>query len=215
MADDLDEVLSVLERQDAESRQRLLADLFMQRRDELRAMVEVRLTPRLRRRIDPSDVLQESFLEASKRLDEFLKTRPMRLSLWFRFLTGQKLRDCYRRHLRAKARDARREVSIFGSSVPAVSSALLAEQLVAKGPSPSQEVMRAELRARIEAALEGMEPLDREILVLRHFEQLRNTDVAELLGLGVSAASKRYLRSLERLRQVLEKAPGAENGSPS
>jgi RNA polymerase sigma-70 factor (ECF subfamily) len=159
---------------DEVERQALLARFFGAHRDRLRRMVEVRLDPRLKPRVDPSDILQEVFLEAAKRLREYLRDAPAPLFLWLRRLAAQKLRDAHRRHLATKARDARREVSIDRQAPAAVSSVILAEQLAAKGASPDEEAILAEIRRRLQAAIESMDPGHREILVLRHVEHLTN-----------------------------------------
>jgi RNA polymerase sigma-70 factor (ECF subfamily) len=197
---------------DEPSRQKLLADLFTRHRNKLRAMIQIRLDPLLRSKLDPSDILQDSFLDASRRLPEYLERRPMPLHLWFRFLTAQKLRDHHRRLLGAHARDARREISMFGEPMPGASSVVLVARLAAEGPSPSQMAMRSELMAQLEKALDEMDPVDREILALRHFECLSNIEVARLLSLEESTASKRYIRALERLKGVLAGFSGDRGG---
>jgi RNA polymerase sigma-70 factor (ECF subfamily) len=128
----------------------------------------------------------------------------MPMFLWLRFLTGQKLLQLHRRHLGVQARNAGREVSCSRWSAPEASSATLAAWLVGRLSSPSHAAARAELCSQLHTALDQIEPLDREILVLRHFEQLTNAEVAHVLGIQESAASKRYVRALERLKGVLQ-----------
>jgi RNA polymerase sigma-70 factor (ECF subfamily) len=79
--------------------------------------------------------------------------------------------------------------------------------------SPSQAAIRHELQARLHAALDEMNPLDREILALRHFEELSNNEVARVLEITPEAASKRYLRALRRLREILDEPPESQGGS--
>ena len=189
-----------------------LTELFSRYRKRLKQMVRLRLNRRLQGRIDDSDVLQEAFLEAAKRLPEYLADRPLPFFLWLRHLTGEKLIDAHRRHLGARMRDAAQEVSLHRGPMPAASSASLAAQLLGRLTSPSQAAVKAETRLRVQEALNRMEPLDREVLALRHFEQLSNAEVAETLGLNESTASSRYLRALKRLKDELCDLPGLFHG---
>jgi RNA polymerase sigma-70 factor, ECF subfamily len=182
--------------------------LLDRHRERLRRMVALRLDRRLQGRIDPSDVLQEACLEAATRLDEFLGQAEMPFYLWLRFLIGQKLLQLHRHHLGAQARDASREVSLYRGSIPETSSAALAAQLLGRGPRPSEVAVRAEMKIRLQEALNRMDPLDREVLALRHFEHLNNAETARLLDIQESAASKRYIRALRRLKDILSRLPG-------
>jgi RNA polymerase sigma-70 factor (ECF subfamily) len=188
---------------DAE-RKDLLSRLFDSGRDRLRRMVALRLDPRLQRRLDPSDVIQEAYVEAAARLDEYLRATPMPVYLWLRRITAQKLADLQRRHLGAKARDVRKEVHALESPIPEASSITLAAQLVAQGLSPSEEALRREAEDRVRAALEEMDPIDREVIALRHFEELSNVEVSRVLGIEPAAASKRHSAALRRLGKVLK-----------
>ncbi len=167
-------------------------------------MVRLRMDRRLQARMDASDVVQEVFLEASRRLEEYLRDRPMPFFLWLRFLTDQRIVALHRFHLGAQARDARREVVLRRRALLDSTSAALAEQIAASGPSPSQGAARGEVEERVRRALAALDPDDREVLALRHFEQLSNAEAAQSLGIEPSAASKRYVRALGRLREVLE-----------
>ena len=180
----------------------------VEHRDRLRRMVRLRLDPRLHGRIDPSDVLQEALLEAALRLDEYRRNPALPMFLWLRFLTGQKLLQLHRRHLGVQARDAAREISLHRGPLPEATSAALAAQLVGRHSSPSKAAMRAEVKLKLEQALNQMDPIDREVLVLRHFEQLSNAETAQSLGIEESAASKRYVRALKRLKGHLGSFPG-------
>jgi RNA polymerase sigma-70 factor (ECF subfamily) len=177
-------------------------------RERLRRMVALRLDRRLQGRIDASDVIQEAYLEASARLAEYLKQPPMPFFLWLRFLTSQKLLQLHRHHLGAQARDAGREVSLYRGALPGASSADLAAQLLGHSTRPSEAAIRAEMKIRLQEALNSMEPLDREVLALRHFEHLNNAETAQTLGIQESAASKRYLRALKKLKEILTRMPG-------
>jgi RNA polymerase sigma-70 factor (ECF subfamily) len=182
--------------------------LLDRHRERLRRMVALRLDRRLQGRIDPSDVIQETYLEASSRLAAYLKEPTMPFFLWLRFLTGQKLLELHRRHLGTLQRDAGREVALYRGRLPETTSAALAAQLLGRHTRPSEAAIRAELKIRLQEALNSMDPLDREVLALRHFEQLTNVETAQVLEIQESAASKRYLRALKRLKEILTSIPG-------
>jgi RNA polymerase sigma-70 factor (ECF subfamily) len=206
MTDDggLDELL----RQAAAGDQQALDQLFSRFRKRLKQMVRLRLNRRLQGRIDDSDILQEAYLEAARRLPAYLEDRPLPFFLWLRHLTGEKLIDAHRRHLGAQKRDAGHEVSLHRGPMPSASSASLAAQLLGRLTSPSLAAVKAETRLRVQEVLNSMDSLDREILALRHFEQLNNVEVAQTLGLNESTASSRYLRALKRLKDELSHLPG-------
>jgi len=182
-------------------------ELFARYRDRLRAMVRLRLNRRLQGRVDPSDVLQDAYLEVSRGLADYLRAPTLPFFLWLRHITGQKLIMVHRQHLGAQMRDADKEVSLYRGALPEASSASLANQLLGRLTSVSQAAMRAELQIRVQEALAGMEPLDREVLALRHFEMLTNAETAQVLGIRKSAASNRYVRALERLKEILAGLP--------
>jgi RNA polymerase sigma-70 factor (ECF subfamily) len=178
-------------------------------RNRLRRMVALRLDERLKGRIDPSDVIQEAFLEATERRSEYVcQPDPMPPFLWLRFLVLQRLQLIHRRQLGTRSRDARREVSIHGGPFPAATSEELAAQLLGRDTRASEVAIRAERKRQLQEALDLMDPIDREVLVLRHFEQLSNGECARVLGLSESAATKRYLRALQRLKEMLSALPG-------
>ena len=189
---------------DAEAR----GALIDQYRERLHRAVALRLDPRIRQRLDASDVLQEATIDALKRFDEYFRNPEMPLFLWLRFLAIQRVQAAHREHLGADCRDARREAKAGPDLVPPPSSADLAAQLVAGHTSPSQAAMRRESQKRIEEALDKMDPLDREVIALRHVEQLRNVEVALCLDITPSAATKRYLRAMQRLREILKNMSG-------
>ncbi len=158
-------------------------------------------------------MIQEAFLEATeRRIDYERETGPMSPFLWLRFLTLQRLQIVHRRHLGTRSRDAGREVSIQGIASPAATSAAIAAQLLGRETRASEVAIRAERKLRLQEALNTMDLLDREVLVLRHFEQLSNGESARVLGLSESAATKRYIRALKRLKDILTALPGAETG---
>jgi RNA polymerase sigma-70 factor (ECF subfamily) len=201
-------------RRAAEGDGQALGGLFDRHRDRLRRMVQVRLDRRLQGRIDPSDVLQEAYLEFARSLADYLGNPAVPFFLWLRYITGMKLQALHRHHLGTKARDAGREVSLHRAALPRASSVSLAAQLLGRHTTPSQAAVRAELRARVQEALNCMEALDREVLALRHFEQLSNAEAAQVLGISETAASNRFVRALKRLKKVLLSVPGLADAPP-
>jgi RNA polymerase sigma-70 factor (ECF subfamily) len=185
-----------------------LAELWGRHHGRLRRMVALRLDRRLQGRVDPSDVLQEAYLDLSDRVPDYARDRPMPAYLWMRLVAGQRLMQVHRRHLGAAIRDAGREVSLHRGPLPPASSASLAAHLLGRVTSASEAAVRAERRLQLQEALNAMDPADREVLALRHFEELTNGEVATLLGLAKTAASNRYIRALGRLRSLLEAIPG-------
>jgi RNA polymerase sigma-70 factor (ECF subfamily) len=193
-----------------------LAELWRRHHGRLRRMVALRLDRRLQGRVDPSDVLQEAYLDLSDRVLDHARDRPIPAYLWLRLVAGQRLMQVHRRHLGAAMRDAGREVSLHRGPLPPASSASLAAHLLGRVTSVSEAAVRAERRLQLQEALNAMDPTDREILALRHFEELTNGEVATLLGLTKTAASNRYIRALGRLRSLLEAIPGfLDNPTPS
>jgi RNA polymerase sigma-70 factor, ECF subfamily len=186
--------------------------MFERHRDRLRRMVEIRLDSRLKARLDASDVVQEAYLEVATRLDEYVRDPKLPPFLWLRLVVGERLMKLHRHHLGAQMRDAGREVSLFRGALPAASSAALAAQLLGRYTSPTQAILRAERILRLQEALNTLEPIDREILSLRHFEELTAAETARVLDIEESAAAKRYFRALKRLKDVLAAMPGGQEG---
>jgi RNA polymerase sigma-70 factor (ECF subfamily) len=211
MAGSVDDTSILIGAKSPEERKRVLADLFVKYTDRLKAMVRLRLDPRLKGRLDPSDVLQEAYLEASRRLEEYTQKPALPFHLWLRLITGQRLLDLARYHTRAR-RDARHDQPLPGERIPEATSLGLTDALIEDGTSPSQAAAREELRQKVTEALESMDPVDREVLALRHFEQLSNGEVAGVLGIEESAASKRYFRALDKLRKIVGNNPGEGQG---
>ncbi len=195
-------------RRAASGDQDALAQVFGLYRDRLRQMVRLRLDRRLQGRLDPSDVIQEAYLDFARRLPDYAREPAMPFYLWLRFLTGQRLIDLHRQHLGAKMRDAGQEVSLYRGALPQASSVSLAAQLLGRLTSASRAAIRAETQIRVQEALNSMDPLDREVLTLRHFEMLSNDETAAVLGIRKSAASNRYIRALKRLKAILSALPG-------
>jgi RNA polymerase sigma-70 factor (ECF subfamily) len=195
-----------------EGDQAALGALFALYREQLRRMVRLRLDQRLYGRLDPSDVLQEAYLDVARRFPEYTAAPTVSFYLWLRALTGQRLIDLHRQHLGAQMRDVGREVSLYRGALPQASSVALAHQLLAGLTSPTQAALRAEMQIQLQEALNNLDPLDREVVVLRHFEELNNTETAEVLGIEPAAASKRYIRALRRLKAILDQLPGFFSG---
>jgi RNA polymerase sigma-70 factor, ECF subfamily len=172
-------------------------------RPRLRRMVAQRLDPRLHGRIDPSDVIQETYLEASGRLAEYLRKPALPFPVWLQFLAGQKLVTLHRHHLGCQMRAAGREVSLRPAGPAESPSAAPAGQVPGREERPSEAVARAERRDRLREALDALDLPDREILALRHFEQLSLAEAAAALGITESGACRRHMRALARLKDVL------------
>lgn len=178
-------------------------EVLVRHRARLRRMVEARLDRRVRGRVDPSDVLQDGFADAVAKFPGYLAAPKLPLFLWLRLIVGERLAKIHRDHLGAQIRDAGREVSLYRGPMPAASSAALAAHLLGKETSPTQAAVRAERLLRLQEALNALDPLDREILSLRHFEELTHAEAATVLDIGEAAAAKRYVRALKRLKDVL------------
>ena len=186
--------------------QAALGELFDCHRGKLRRMVELRLDHRLAGRVSASDVLQEAYLDALKRVEHYFAKPGQPFFGWLRLVVGQRIADVHREHLAGK-RDAGREIGMNRGGQGA-DSACLAAVLLGNLSSPSQAAQRNETFAMLEEALRQMDELDREVLALRHFEELSNTETADILGIQPAAASKRYVRALARLKEILEGIPG-------
>jgi RNA polymerase sigma-70 factor, ECF subfamily len=186
--------------------------LLARHRDRLCRMVEMRLDTRLQARLDASDVVQEAYVDVTARLEEYLRDPKLPLFLWLRLVVGERLVRLHRHHLGTQMRDAGREVSLYRGALPAASSAALAAQLLGRHTSPTQAVVRAERILRVQEALNTLDPLDREVLSLRHFEELTAAEAAQVLGIEASTAAKRYFRALKRLKEILAAMPGAQEG---
>jgi RNA polymerase sigma-70 factor (ECF subfamily) len=182
--------------------------LFERHRQRLRRMVELRLDDRLRGRVDPSDVLQEAFIDLAHKLAEYDRKGNLPFFLWLRLVTGERLLQVHRRHLTAEKRDARREARVLPDGLPEATSMALAALLVGQWTSAGQRMVRLEMQAKLHETLQQLDDVDREVIGLRHFEELTNAEVACVLNLGKTAASNRYIRAIKRLKERLEKIPG-------
>lgn len=196
---------SELERRLKEGDQSAFGELFTLHRPRIWQIINFRLSDRIRGRLDPDDVVQDVFLEAEKRLEHYFDGDFPSLFLWLRLVTNQTLSKIHRTHLGTEARDAAREATRSPQKGWGDTSLCLSRCFVAHITSPSQAAVRGELLQEVKQALESMSEMDREVVALRHFEELTNQEVAVELGIQPKAASIRYMRALQRLRSVLER----------
>jgi RNA polymerase sigma-70 factor (ECF subfamily) len=173
----------------------------------LKSIATFRLDPRLRGRIDAADVMQEAFIAATARRTEFFQQSSQPLFLWLRWMVGNTLLKLHHHHFGVHKRDARREISSVrcgnADDGPDTTRAALVAQLTSGATGPATAAGRAELHARLNAALDKLDATDREVLALRHYEQLTSAEAAQVLGIQERAAAKRYTRAIERLREIL------------
>jgi len=191
-----------------------LARLFDHYRERLWRIVQFRMDRRLIGRVDADDVLQEAYLDAEKRIVHFLYDSPDSFFIWLRLIVNQTLIDVHRRHLETQSRDANRERSLSSGWSPESTSFSLSQHLLGEMTTPSQLALKAELAEQLNLALEGMNHLDQEVLAMRHFEELSNSETARALGISEQAASLRYVRAIGRLRKILEALPGFRERMP-
>ena len=201
------ETVRLIERSQAGDTQ-ALNELFTRHRERLCRMVEMRLDRRLQARIGASDVIQDAYVDIVDRLEEYLRDPKLPFFLWLRLVVGERLLKLHRHHLGTQRRDAGREVALFRGALPQASSAALAAQLLGKHTSPTQAAVRAERLLRLQEALNTLDPMDREVLALRHFEELTSAEAAQVLEIEEEAAAKRYVRALRRLKKTMASMPG-------
>jgi RNA polymerase sigma-70 factor (ECF subfamily) len=161
--------------------------------------------------MDADDILQEAYVDAAQRIEHYTQDPSKSFYIWLRLIVTQTMVDAHRRHLGTKKRDVRREQKKH-HAYPEATSVSLARRLIGSIATPSQAAVKAEALQQLEQALEQMDPIDQEVLALRHFEELTNTEVAEVLGIQQKAASIRYVRAIARLKEVLAKVPGFFDG---
>ena len=212
MAHDPSDTDDLVERLRGGDRQ-ALTDLFQRYRDRVRRMVELRMDARLQGRVDASDVLQDAFLDTVARVDSYLQRPDLPAFLWLRLIVGERLAICQRRHLGARMRDAGQEVSLYRDPLPQATSAALASMLLGHLTSPTEAAARAEMVLRVQEALNALDPLDRELVALRHFEQLSRAETAQILGITENVVAKRYIKALVKLKEILAMRPGDPQGS--
>ena len=204
---ELPEHLSPLLHDASRGNEQALAELFEKHRPRLRRMVELRMDNRIRGRVSPSDVLQETYVDLAKQLEGYLEKPDLPFYVWMRWLTGQRLAKVHRYHLDAAKRDASQEIALYRGHLPQATSFALASKLIASVSSIGGKVIRIEQQAKLQEALNSLDEDDREVLAMRHFEQLTNSEVAVILEISESAATKRYSRALLRLKKQLKQFP--------
>jgi RNA polymerase sigma-70 factor (ECF subfamily) len=188
-------------------------ELLDRHREALRNMIRSRMDQKLARRVDASDVVQDVLLEASQRLADYIGDPKLPFGLWLRQMAQDRIIDLHRRHRVARRRSLDREQQHRARAAGDKSSLELAAQLRDPELTPAAASLRKELHERFVEAIDGLEEEDREILLMRHFEQLTNSQAAELLGLSQPAAGMRHLRALRRLREVLGEAAEDSSGN--
>jgi len=189
-----------------------LAEAFTAYRERLQRMVALRMDARVQRRLDASDVVQQAYVDAAQQLPNYMKDPKLPFYLWLRIITGQRMAKLHRQHLAAAKQNVAREISLDCGRLPAASSFHLAAHLIGNFTSPSQHAVRDELRARVQQVLDEMAADDREILALRHFEQMTIRESASVLGITETAASSRYRRALLKIKRAFEQVPGLLDG---
>jgi RNA polymerase sigma-70 factor (ECF subfamily) len=176
--------------------------LLARHREAMRRMIDMRLDPAIAQRVDASDIVQDVFLEASRRLADYLRDPDMPFHLWLRHMARDHIIDAHRRHRQAQRRSVDKERPLQAPLADRSSVELIA-QLVDRELTPATAAIRQEMEKRFQEAIALLSDDDREIILMRHFEQLSNQEAATALGLSEAAASMRYLRALRRLRATL------------
>jgi RNA polymerase sigma-70 factor (ECF subfamily) len=180
--------------------------LLERHRERLARMVRTRMDPRVRGRIDPSDVVQETLAAASQKMTRYLSEQPLPFYPWLRQIAWEKLCHLHDRHLRAAKRSVLRE-HFFHPDISDESALELAERFIGQSSSPSAEALRHELRQRVRQALDALPEADREVLLLRYLEQLPSREIAIIMGVSEAAVNMRHMRSLQRMRKILSSDP--------
>lgn len=183
-------------------------ELLERHRESLHRLVSLRADRAIQGRVDASDIVQDALIEANRRLSDYLQEPRMPFHLWLRQIAKDRIIDAHRRHRGAGQRSVDREQSL--AACQDQSALDLAAQLRdGRELTPATAMLRQELQERFRAALAQLDETDREIIEMRHFEQLANQDVAQALSLSEAAAGMRYLRAMRRLRALLDEVPSA------
>ena len=181
-------------------------ELLERHRGRLRQMVAARMDRRLAARLDVSDVVQEALADAHGELEAYLRDRPLPFYPWLRRFAWERLMKLHRHHLLAQRRSVSREEPA-GPALPDESVLQLADRLLATGTSPSRQVLRNEQATRVRATLAALATDDREVLVMRHLEQMETDEIASAPGITAGAVRVGLLRALRCLRPLLEDRP--------
>ena len=203
MTPDLPQQQEIIQRLE-QDREEALAELYQLVRERLRRVIDFRLDHRLTGRVSNSDVLQETYVRAAQRIDSYLEKPDMPFFVWLRLEANQRLQEIHRFHFGAEKRDIRREVKPIGKQGQGNTSVQLAAHIVAQMTSPSGVFQKAQQIDALEKTLSEMNDTDREVIALRHFEELSNIETAKVLGIEPEAASKRYIRALKRLKEIMQ-----------
>ncbi len=195
-----DELLTLARKGDSEA----INQLMERHRDSLRHLVRMRLDRQIQPRVDASDIVQDVLIEASRRLDDYLANPVMPFHLWVRHIAHDRIIDAHRRHRVSAKRSVNREQAMVVPGGMNQSSIILVRELMDGGRSPASQVIERELAGLVEGAITDLEELDAEVIVMRHYEQLTNQEIAQALGLTEPAASMRYLRAIKRLRELMQ-----------
>ncbi len=185
-------------------------ELMDRHRNSLRRMIQLRLDQRLMQRMDVSDVIQDVLIEANRRLSDYLKNPVIPFHLWIRQIAKDRIIDAHRRHRVSAKRSIDREQPQPGKGPFDQSTIELANQFRDQALTPAAAATQRELASQIESAVQMLRDNDREIILMRHYEQLDNQEIAQSLGLTEPAASMRYLRALKRLREIIEGMPALQ-----
>ena len=198
----------VLTKRAIDGDQSALAELFEQYRERLRRMVDLRMDRRVQGRVNASYVLQDAYVDLAAQLKNYANNHQLPFFIWMRRITGQRLAKTHREHLGAAKRNAALEVSLHRGPMPHATSFALASKLIGKATSAEDKLLRAERQMKLQEVLNAMDPDDREVLAMRHFEQLSMAEIAVILEISEGASGMRYLRALRRLKKELNQWPG-------
>lgn len=187
-----------------DGKEHAIDDLLERHRNSLRRMIQLRLDQRIQNRVDVSDVVQDVLVEANRRLSNYLENPVMGFQVWLRQIAKDRIIDAHRRHRASAKRSVDREQSMVAQGGQDHSTLELVNRLCDPGLTPAAMATQKEIAAQVELAVRELKGLDREIILMRHYEQMSNLEAAEAIGLTEPAASMRYLRALRRLRAILD-----------
>ncbi len=187
-----------------EGKEHAIDDLLERHRNSLRRMIQLRLDQRIQNRVDVSDVVQDVLVEANRRLSKYLENPVMGFQVWLRQIAKDRIIDAHRRHRASAKRSVDREQAMVSPGGQDHSTLELVNRLCDPGLTPAAMATQKEIAAQVELAVRELKGLDREIILMRHYEQMSNLEAADALGLTEPAASMRYLRALRRLRLILD-----------
>jgi RNA polymerase sigma-70 factor (ECF subfamily) len=191
-----------------------LAQLFARHKERLRRMVRLRLDPRLRGRLDSSSVLDLVYQDFCRRIEESRDQESLPFYLWLRQVAGQRLQLLCQEHLVDQVEPSGKEITLYRGALPAVNTVALAAQLLGQPTSTTRADARAQAQIRLQDALNNMDPMEREILILCHFEDLSNAEAAVVLGVEPKVAGQGYVRAVKKLKEIMSRLPGFDSRRP-